>query len=72
MPEPTFLTIREAAARAGRSTSWIREWIACGQLEARRLSGLMHVERDRLDELIAKSRRRAVRSSHLRLVVDNT
>lgn len=72
---PVFMTVREAATRAKRSTSWIREWIACGQLHAeRRGGGRLYVDQADVDEIVAKTARRRPRLPvpYLRLVVDNT
>lgn len=69
-----FLTVNEAATRAGRSTSWVREWVACGQIGAQRLGprGLLHVDRSDLDALIAVFGRKQRKRPHLRLVINNT
>ena len=77
-PEPRFITLKEAAARAHRSYSWAWDRAGDGRFETRRgPQGVgIFVSEDSVRREIAKDRLRrkpnAKRAAHLRLVVDNT
>jgi hypothetical protein len=72
---PKLCTIAEAARIACRSESWVREWIAVGQLSAYRAGprSVLHVDSAELSAfLMCHPRQRRRRVPHLRLVIDNT
>lgn len=68
--QPEYITIREAAERAGLSQSYLRGWVACKKLAADRSTGTILVDADCLSVLLrARAARR--RRPRLRLVVSN-
>lgn len=71
-----WLTLAEAAARAGRSYSWARDRAATGAFVSHPdRSRCIRVSADSVAQVIARERmkqRRKVVSSYPRLVVDNT
>lgn len=77
-PSTEALTVRQCAHIVGRSTSWVRDCIQSGALQAYRREGGYMVSSASLDLLLTylRSQQRlptkSTRAHHLRLVVDNS
>lgn len=78
-PSIEALTVQQCAHVVGRSTSWVRDRIQSGALQADRHDGRYMVRPASLDQLVSYLRsqqrpapRKPTRAEHLRLVVDNS
>jgi hypothetical protein len=78
-PSIEALTVQQCAHIVGRSTSWVRDRIQSGALQADRHVGRYMVRPASLNELMSYLRtqqhlapKRSARPRHLRLVVDNS
>lgn len=78
-PSIKALTVQQCAHIVGRSTSWVRDRIQSGALQADRQFGRYMVSRASLDQLVSylwgqqrQTPKKSAHALHLRLVVDNS
>lgn len=72
VPNPDFLTVREAADRSGWSPGYVRSLAACGSLDCDRSTGRILIDVDSLGVLLRARASRRRPQPRLTLVVDNT